>query len=132
MALIGAHVSVAGGLSRAFERGESLGCEAIQIFTKNQLQWKASPLSFQESERFFLAWRKSSIKEVVAHASYLINLAAEGELHKQSVEALFLEMERCDQLGIGKLVLHPGSSRGRSREEGLLSVAEGPDRKSVV
>uniref|UniRef100_UPI00260F2A99 deoxyribonuclease IV n=1 Tax=Aminiphilus sp. TaxID=1872488 RepID=UPI00260F2A99 len=125
MALIGAHVSIAGGLFRALERGKVLGCEAIQIFTKNQLQWKASPLSFQECERFFSAWRKSSIKDVVAHASYLINLAAEGSVYRDSVNALFLEMERCDQLGIGKLVLHPGSSKARSKEDGLISVANG-------
>jgi deoxyribonuclease-4 len=130
VALIGAHVSIAGGLFRALERGEALGCEAIQIFTKNQLQWKASPLSFQECERFFSAWRKSSIKEVVAHASYLINLAAEGSVHRDSVDALLLEMERCDHLGIGKLVLHPGSSKTRSKEDGLVSVADG--LKSVL
>ena len=79
MSLIGAHVSIAGGLWKAIERGESLGCEAIQIFTKNQLQWRASPISESVGSRFMAAWSRSAIKKVVAHASYLLNLASGKE-----------------------------------------------------
>lgn len=125
MALIGAHMSAAGGLWKAIERGEELGCEAIQIFTKNQLQWKAAPLSFQACERFYRAFSASSIRAVVAHASYLINLSAPGPTRDRSLEALVDEIQRCDQLGIDELVLHPGSHRGEGREKGLLLLAEG-------
>ena len=112
MALIGAHVSIAGGLEKAIERGEGLLCEAVQIFTRNQLQWKSSPVSMGKAERFLRAWRDSSLEEVVAHASYLINLAATDDVGDKSIAALEDELERCDMLGIERLVLHPGSSRG--------------------
>lgn len=119
MALLGCHVSVAGGLWRAVERGEALGCEAIQIFTKNQLQWRAAPLPLHVCERFFRARRKSAIGRVVAHASYLINIAAPDAVWEKSVIALKDELDRCDQLGIDDLVLHPGSHRGGGRDRGL-------------
>ena len=120
MALLGVHTSVAGGLELAFDRGESLGCEAIQIFTRNQLQWHGAEISLAESEGFFRRWRKSSIREVVAHASYLLNLAGARELRAKSVDALVRENRRCDALGINLLVLHPGSPRGEKNEgEGL-------------
>ena len=76
MPRIGAHVSIAGGLEKAFARGEDLSCEAIQIFTKNQLQWRSSPISHGRAERFLRAWGESSVREVIAHSSYLINLVA--------------------------------------------------------
>ncbi|HAA47478.1 MAG TPA: endonuclease [Synergistaceae bacterium] len=122
MSLIGAHVSVSGGLHRAIERGEALGCEAIQIFTKNQLQWRASPIPQAASERFLKAWIESSIRKVVAHGSYLINLAGSNEIRKKSIDALSDELLRCDQLGIDDLVLHPGSHRGDGWEVGFSRV----------
>ena len=126
MSLIGVHVSVAGGLHRAFERGEELDCEAIQIFTKNQLQWKASPLGTGREMRFIERWGKSPIRCVVAHAAYLINLAApEEDLRRRSLEALKDEVFRCDALGIEDLVLHPGSHRESGEARGLARVAEG-------
>lgn len=124
MAIIGAHVSISGGLEKGIERGEALGCEAIQIFTKNQLQWKSAPLSQSRGERFYRAWAASSIQKIVVHASYLINLAAVDATGPKSVTALEDEIERCELLGIDDLVLHPGSSRGRSAESALELVAE--------
>ncbi len=128
MSLIGAHMSVAGGLWKAIERGEEKGCEAIQIFTKNQLQWQASPLSLSVCERFYHAFRCSSIRAIVAHASYLINLAAPGPTRDKSLKALVDEIHRCDQLGIDELVLHPGSHRGEGREKGIQLLKEGLDQ----
>lgn len=124
MSLIGTHVSVAGGLWMALERGDALGCESIQIFTKNQLQWRAAPLSSSTCERFMNAWRQSSISRVIAHASYLLNLASEGETRSRSITALADEIRRCDQLGIDDLVLHPGSHLGAGVETGRVLVAE--------
>lgn len=125
MSLIGAHISIAGGLWKAIERGESLGCEAIQIFTKNQLQWRASPISESVGSRFMAAWSRSAIKKVVAHASYLLNLASGKEKREKSVAALAEEIERCEALGIEDLVLHPGSHLGEGLEYGRELVAEG-------
>jgi deoxyribonuclease-4 len=92
MALIGAHLSIAGGLWKAIERGEELGCEAAQIFTKNQLQWRTSPLSMNQCEQFYRRWRRSSVRKIVAHASYLINLSTDGTLWKKSVDSLAEEV----------------------------------------
>ena len=124
MGLLGVHVSVAGGLGRAFDRGEALGCEAIQIFTRNQLQWHGADVSLGESEAFFRRWRQSSVKEVVSHASYLINLVGDPELRSKSLDALVREIRRCDALGIDLLVLHPGSFRGESEAEGLTLLGD--------
>ena len=125
MSLIGAHISIAGGLWKAIERGESLGCEAIQVFTKNQLQWRASPISESVGSRFMAAWSRSAIKKVVAHASYLLNLASGKEKREKSVAVLAEEIERCEALGIEDLVLHPGSHLGEGLEYGRELVAEG-------
>lgn len=124
MARIGAHVSISGGLEKSIERGEALGCEAIQIFTKNQLQWRSSPVAQSKADRFCRSWAASGIKSVVVHASYLINLAAVDATGPRSVTALEEEIERCDTLGIDDIVLHPGSSRGRDADEALDLVSE--------
>lgn len=119
MARIGAHISIAGGLENGIRRGEELQCESIQIFTKNQLQWRAGVLSQSKAERFLHAWSESSIQDVVVHASYLINLAATDDIGGKSIVALEDEIDRCDILGIDDLVLHPGSSRGNSLETAI-------------
>jgi len=125
MALLGAHMSIAGGLWKSIERGEELGCEAIQIFTRNQLQWRSDPLPDQVCDRFLRTWAKSSVRSVTAHASYLINLAGEENVRRKSILSLSDELERCGQLGIDSLVLHPGSHRGAGKERGLELVASG-------
>ena len=102
-----------------------MGCEVLQIFTKNQLQWFASPLPLRECERFYRAWRESGISAVVSHASYLINLAGEEPLRGKSMEALIDEIERCAHLGIEDLVLHPGAHLGQGLEKGFLNLTEG-------
>ncbi len=116
MPLLGAHISVAGGLHKAIERATALECEAIQIFTRNPLQWKGRSLSISEIEGFRRALLASPLKRVVSHASYLINLAGGGEVRSRSVSALIDEIERCYQLGIDAVVLHPGSAGDGDRE----------------
>jgi deoxyribonuclease IV len=115
--LLGAHMSISGKIELAIERGESIGCTAIQIFTKSNRQWHAKPLTEDETDAFKKAWKSSSIRSVIAHASYLINIgSANEELEQKSVAALKLEMERCTALGVPYLVLHPGSHTNTNLE----------------
>ena len=128
MIQLGAHESVAGGLYRAFERIEKVGGEALQIFTRNQRQWKPAELKDDEVRLFQQAWKKKNIP-VISHASYLINFAtAKKELLEKSVKAFILELQRCRQLGIEHVVLHPGSHGGDGVETGLERVVAGLDR----
>ena len=108
--LLGAHMSVAGGYDQAVSRGESIGCTAIQIFTKSNRQWHAKAIQEDEATLFKKALKASTIQSVIAHASYLINLAStQKATEEQSIKALINELERCELLGINYLVLHPGS-----------------------
>ena len=124
MALIGAHISVAGGLSLAYERADAVGCESMQIFTRNQRQWLNKSLSFQEIEDFYRASKDSSVKKVVSHASYLINLAGSREIREKSQDALIKELERCHNLSISDVVLHPGYALDVTPKEALEQVSE--------
>jgi len=121
-------MSIAGGLAEAFARGRAAGCDAIQVFTKNNSQWRGRPLGEREVEAFRAAEHRSGISPVLAHTSYLINVASPDRmLFRKSVEALCLEAERAESLGISSLVLHPGAHLGRGIEEGLKRVAEALD-----
>lgn len=123
--LVGAHMSIAGGLHRAFERGASVGCRAIQIFLKNSNQWKAKPLSEEDRASFRQAHAVTGSIPVIAHDSYLINLASpDPALYKKSVEALIAEMQRANFLGIPCLVLHPGAHMGSGERIGLRRIAQ--------
>jgi len=125
MALIGTHISAAGGVCRAFARADALGCEAMQIFTRNQLQWQSKPVSLEEARGFYDAWRSSGVKSVVSHASYLINVASsDAETLEKSRRALRAETERCHQLGISDIVLHPGFAKEGGEERALEIAAE--------
>lgn len=124
MALIGAHISAAGGLYKAFERADLLGCEAMQIFTHNQRQWQCKELKFDEIEAFYRASQESRVQKVVSHASYLINLAGESSVAKKSEQALIEEIKRCDSLGISDVVLHPGFAGERELNDSLEHVSE--------
>ncbi len=125
MALIGAHISVAGGLDKAFERADAIGCESMQIFTRNQRQWQARPVSMQEAESFYRAWERSGVKAVVSHASYLINIASpDAAVRERSAAALREEVERCRQLNIDDIVLHPGFAVNAGLDEAMTNIAE--------
>ena len=128
-ALLGAHVSVAGALELAFERGEALGCRAIQIFVKNPNRWRHRRLAEAEVETFRSARQRSPIASVVAHASYLVNLAArDRSILDRSRRALADELIRCNRLGVDALIFHPGAHMGRGEHAGLLRIADSMNR----
>ncbi len=123
--LAGAHMSIAGGVHRAFKRGQLAGCRTIQIFLKNSNQWKAKTLTDLDSALFKDAQKQSGIQPVVAHDSYLINLASpDKSLWHKSLEAFIGEMKRANFLGIPYLVMHPGAHVGTGIEVGIKRISE--------
>ncbi len=123
--LLGAHVSISGGLDKAPERGRNLTCDCMQIFSKNQMQWRAKPLDLGEAERFRESSKTHGITETVIHDSYLINLCSPDKaLLKQSREAFLEEMVRAKHLGVRNLIFHPGAHMGSGEVEGLKRIAE--------
>ena len=126
MPRLGAHMSIAGGLPRAVDRAEASGCEALQIFTKSAGQWRARPLPAEEIALFRRRVRQTGIRPVVAHNSYLINLAAaDPMLRAQSLASLAEELDRAEALGLDGLVMHPGSYTSGSEQQGLDLIADG-------
>jgi deoxyribonuclease-4 len=125
MPRIGAHMSVAGGLHLAIARAQIHGCEALQIFTKNASQWRARTLGSEEIAVFRRDAVESRIHPIVAHASYLINIAtANPTLRAQSMAALGEELDRAEALGLMGLVLHPGARTSTSEDRALSLVVE--------
>lgn len=126
--VVGAHVSIAGGIWNAIERGEESGCTALQIFTKNASQWQAPPLADEAAARFRDLWEASAIGPVIAHDAYLINLASPAAvLRNKSRKAFLDEMERAEKLRIPFLVTHPGAHTGSGVDRGLAQVAASLD-----
>ncbi len=131
--LIGAHMSVAGGPVTGIERALAVRARALQIFTKNANQWKGKPISNEEATAFRAAWAASGLAPVVAHDSYLINLASPVRaLREQSVEALADELLRCEVLGIAFLVAHPGAHVGSGVLEGCDRAADSIDEARAL
>lgn len=125
---LGAHMSIAGGVDQAVVRGQSVGCEAIAMFTKNNNQWKAKPLTQEDADKFNAALIETGIRPVVAHSSYLLNLGSpSAALWKKSIAGMQVELERCERLGIPYLVIHPGSHIDKGVDYGLKRVAEAFD-----
>ena len=121
---LGAHMSIAGGVEKAIERGRQVGCDVIQLFTKSSRQWAARPYTEQEVAAFRRDQRAMGIRTVIAHDSYLLNLGAPVEsLRKKSVAAFIDELERCEQLGIPYLVAHPGAHVGSGEAVGVRTIA---------
>jgi len=127
---LGAHMSIQGGVSKAIERGRSIGCTAIQIFTKNQRNWRDKEIPADEAARFRAAAAEFGPPEaVIAHDSYLVNLGAPAdETWEKSVAALADEIGRCELLGVPLLVMHPGAPLAQGEEWGLDRIARGLDR----
>ncbi len=120
---LGAHVSIAGGLPRVWERGADDRCEAIQIFTANGSQWRVPPRDPGEIAEFLAEGRRAKLP-LLAHDSYLINLAAaRGELQSKSWRAFRDELERCEAFGVQHVVMHPGAHVGAGVKVGLRRVA---------
>ncbi|HTD22363.1 MAG TPA: deoxyribonuclease IV [Terriglobales bacterium] len=121
---IGIHTSTAGGVQLAAERAYRLGCNTFQIFSSSPRQWKPYLLSRSQCDEMRSLRKKYGIKPLVIHTNYLVNLAGTNpEFHAKSIEAFRAELERALALGAEYLVLHPGSFRGSSREEGMDRVA---------
>jgi deoxyribonuclease IV len=126
MLRVGAHMSVAGGVSKAVDRAELHGCEALQIFSKNANRWQAPPLDPVEIRRFRARVEQTGIQPVVSHASYLINLATTvPALRAQSIAAFIDELDRARALGLLGVVIHPGTCTGGSEDAALWLIARG-------
>lgn len=123
--LLGAHTSIAGGVSKSIDRASEVNFTAIQIFSKNNNQWNAKPLDAKEIKLFKEKLQQSNIKYVVVHDSYLINLCAKDKtILKKSRNAFLDELQRCEQLGIEHLNFHPGAHLGQGEEDGLKMIAD--------
>lgn len=121
MRLLGAHMSIAGGVDKAIGRGESIGCTAIQIFVKNNNQWYGRPLAKEEVERF----KKAKDLFVFAHTGYLINLASPNpDNHDKSMKSMRQEIDLAEELGLPFTVLHPGSHLMTGENAGIKKVAD--------
>lgn len=126
---LGVHVSAAGGLDRAVERARRLGCTAFQVFVKSSRQWEARMLGDDEIRRFREARGRRDRWPAFAHASYLLNLASDDrDLWERSSDTCALELERCHQLGLDGLVVHPGAHRGQGASRGRERVARAVER----
>jgi len=125
LGLLGAHVSVKDGVDLSPERVRILGCDSMQIFTRNQMQWKARVIGEDEAKRFRQNVKKHRIQRVMAHDSYLINLSAiDKKILDMSKEAFIDEMRRARMLDIDFLVFHPGSHLGAGETKGMKKVSE--------
>jgi deoxyribonuclease-4 len=126
--LLGAHMSISGGVFNSLLFGEDLGCTTIQIFTKNNNQWKAKELTPEDVKKFFENQKKTNISPVVGHNGYLINLASPKEdIYNQSLESMLIELQRAELLALPYLVMHPGSHLGTGEKEGIKKIAHSID-----
>ncbi len=123
--LLGAHMSISGGVHTAVDRAASIGCTALQVFTKNNNQWSAKPLDNNDIQSYKRKISEARIVPVVAHDSYLINLCAVNPgILKKSREAFVDELNRCEQLGIQLLNFHPGAHGGAGESDGIKKIIE--------
>jgi deoxyribonuclease-4 len=125
--MLGVHCSVSGGLEHAFEEAALLHLDVFQVFTRNQRQWKAKPISAEEKTAFANAWKANpQVKAIFSHSSYLINLAsADKSLQDKSIGGITEEVLRCHELGIFGAVLHPGAAGEATEQEAMKRIAEG-------
>lgn len=122
---LGAHMSIAGGVHTALERGKSIRCNAVQLFVKNRNQWKARRLTRGEISAFRAAAEDFRPEFILAHSIYLVNLASpDPMLLARSRRAFLAEMRRASRLGIGSIVLHPGSHKGAGEGRGIQTIVE--------
>jgi len=123
---LGSHLSTAGGVTAALHRGLRLGCDTIQIFTKNNNRWQAPPIPAGEAAEFRRLRREAGFDPLIAHTAYLINLASpDPAIRQRSSAALLDELERCELLGLDGLVMHPGCPGGDGEQLGLERIMAG-------
>ena len=128
MPLLGAHMSIAGGYYKAADAAAEFGMDTVQLFTKNNNQWRAKPLTDEDARLFKEAIAKHGLQIPCAHDSYLINVGSpKDELWQKSLDALVIELERAEALGLAGVVMHPGSFVDSSEEEGLSRIVQGID-----
>jgi deoxyribonuclease-4 len=126
--LLGAHMSIAGGVGNAFLEGKKVNCDAIQIFTKSSRQWASKPYTKEEIEQFHINRKETGIGTVVAHDSYLLNMGSpDTALRTRSVAAFIDELERCEVLGVTNLIAHPGAHVGAGELDGIKTIAKSLD-----
>ncbi len=128
MPILGAHQSIAGGYYRAAHTARQCGCDCVQLFSKNNNQWRAKEITDDDVARFQAALREANVVHPLSHDSYLINLAAPDEpLWRRSLEAFIVELQRAERLGIPYVVTHPGSYTSSREEAGLARIIEALD-----
>ena len=128
MPILGSHLSIAGGYYKAVESAHAVGCDCVQLFTKNNNQWRAKEITAREVEQFRGALAERKISHPLSHASYLINLASPDEvLWRKSVDSMIVELQRAAQLGIPYVVVHPGSHTTATEEEGSALIVKALD-----
>jgi deoxyribonuclease IV len=126
MVMLGAHMSIAGGYFKAVEAAGRCGMDVVQLFTKNNNQWRAKEIAAENITRFQTALRELKIGEPLSHASYLINLASgDAALWEKSVAGMVVELDRAEQLGIKYVVVHPGAHPGIEEADGIANVIRG-------
>ncbi len=128
MPLFGAHMSIAGGYFKAALTSREHQCDTVQLFTKNNNQWKGKPITDEDVRRFRAALADAKLQLPIAHDSYLINLGSpDPTLYEKSVEAFADEVQRAETLGLAYLVMHPGTPTDGNEDEGLTRIARGLD-----
>lgn len=128
MPLLGSHLSIAGGYYKAADQAAALGMDTVQIFTKNNNQWAAKPLSDEDVKLFRDAVERAKLQRPCAHNSYLINLASPDDvLWQKSLDAMVIELQRAEALGLDGVVMHPGSFVSSSEADGLKRIAKAID-----
>ncbi len=127
--MFGSHLSIAGGLHNALIDAQRLGMDCVQIFTKNQRQWRIPPLTDEQIDLWQQHQRETKINHVVSHDSYLINLASpDDQAWKKSIALFREELFRCEALGIPDLVAHPGAHMKSGEPAGLKRIAKALDQ----
>ena len=128
MSILGAHMSIAGGYYKAVNLAAEAGCDCVQIFTKNNNQWNAKPLTDDDCQKFREALQTTGISHPLSHASYLINLASPDDaLREKSVAAFVTELQRAESLGIPYVVVHPGSFTTSNEADGIAHLISALD-----
>jgi deoxyribonuclease-4 len=118
-------MSIAGGYYKSVEAAAELGMDVVQLFTKNNNQWAAKPISDEDVELFRDSLQRTGVTRPLSHASYLINLASpKPELWEKSVEAMVIEWQRAERLGLDGVVMHPGSFVDSDESSGMQRIVD--------
>ncbi len=124
--ILGAHVSISGGISKSVERAYEIGCETLQIFTKNQIQWKIPRLKDEEIKKFKANLDKFGIFPGTVHSSYLVNIASPDKfVRSRSISNLSFDLIRTNLLGMKYLIFHPGAHKGKGERYALDAIVDG-------